>query len=221
MDVTRDPEVHFRFVHRTSPRDWDIRDMSKNKAFLLVGPAVPGADELHDQLVLRADQLTEAGLALPEVTQADLFRAGVEIRRTHRTEGLRRKDVEGAWARVCRKAEKAKGDVLIAQDAYAAASPSEIALALDGLAAFAVHVVLTIPPGTEGVDDLIEPWTQLLKPARLHVLTLGEDDGLDEVVAAVTTLALKERAAQLENRIEKLRKKRKKLKKQLAAIDSA
>lgn len=195
--------------------------MSKKKAFLLVGPAVPGVDELHDQLALRTDVLTEAGLALPEVTQADLFRAGVEIRRTHRAEGLRRRDVEGAWARVCRKAEKVKGDVLIAQDTYAAAAPVEIALALDGLAAFHVHVVLTIASGAKGVDDLIEPWTQLVKPARLHVLTLGDDDGLDEVLTEVTTLALRERAAHLENRIEKLRKKRKRLRKQLAAIDAA
>lgn len=195
--------------------------MARKKAYLLVGPAIPGVDELHDELVKQREALAAAGLAVPNVTPADLFRAGLEIRRTHKAEGLRRKDVEGAWTAVCRAAEKTRSDVVVGQDVYAAASPEQIALLLDALAAFKAHVVVTLPPGATGVDDLLEPWTLAVKAQRLHVLTLAEGDGLDAVLTEVIAAALRERAAQLEKRITKLRKKRKKLQRQLEQIDAA
>lgn len=192
--------------------------MSKKNAYLLVGPAVPGVEELHQELGRHSDQLDEAGLVVPTLSQAELFRAGIEIRRTHKAEGLRRKDVEGAWASVCRTAEKTRSHVVLGQDAYADATPEQIALMLDGLAAFRVHVVLTVTATTERVDDVIEPWTQLVKAKRLHVLTLAQGEVLDAVVAQVGEIALRERAADLEKRISKLRKK---LKKQLDQLDAA
>lgn len=195
--------------------------MSKKKAYLLVGPAVPGVEELHEELDRHTERLDEAGLVVPTVSQAELFRAGIEIRRTHKAEGLRRKDVEGTWASVCRTAEKTRRDVVLGQDRYADATPEQIALMLDGLAAFQVHVVLTVTAKTERVDDVIEPWTQLVKAKRLHVLTLAKGDGLDAVIAQVGEIALRERAADLEKRISKLRKKRKRLKKQLDQLDAA
>jgi hypothetical protein len=195
--------------------------MARKRAYLLVGPAIPGVHELHDALGAHGEALDAAGLALPDVTSADLFRAGVEIRRTHKAEGLRRKDVEGAWTAVCRAAERTRSDVVIGQDVYAAASPEQIALLLDALAAFRTHVVVTLSAGASGVDDLLEPWTLAVKAQRLHVLTLAEGDGLDRVRTEVTALALRERAEHLEKRITKLRKKRKKLQRQLERIDAA
>lgn len=195
--------------------------MARKKAYLLVGPAIPGVDELHDELLEHREALDAAGLAVPNVTRADLFRAGLEIRRTHKAEGLRRKDVEGAWTAVCRAAEKTRSDVVVGQDVCAAASPEQIALLLDALSAFKTHVVVTLPPDTTGVDDLLEPWTLAVKAQRLHVLTLAEGDGLDAVLTEVIAVALRERAAQLEKRITKLRKKRKKLQRHLEEIDAA
>lgn len=195
--------------------------MAKKKAYLLVGPAVPGVEELHEELGRHADRLDEAGLVVPPVSQAELFRAGIEIRRTHKAEGLRRKDVEGAWASVCRAAEKTRSDVVLGQDAYVDATPEQIALMLDGLAAFRVHVVITVSARTERVDDVIEPWTQLVKAKRLHVLTLTRGEGLDAVIAQVGEIAMRERTTDLEKRISKLRKKRKKLRKQLDRLDAA
>lgn len=189
--------------------------MAKKKAYLIVGPALPRVDELHETLAAHADVLSEAGLALPEITPADLFHADVELRRTHKAEGLRRKDVEGAWARVCRRAERTGSDVLIAQDRFAAADDDQAALLLDGLAAFRVHVVVT---SAEGADDVLAAWTSRVKPERLHQV---EGTTVDEVLGEVAALALRERAAHLEQRIEKLGKKRRKLKKRLEQIDAA
>lgn len=195
--------------------------MAKKKAYVLVGPAVPGVEELHEELGRHADRLEESGLLVPPVDQATMFRAGVEIRRRHKAEGLRRKDVEGTWASVCRAAFKTRSDVLLAQDTFAEASPEQIALMLDGLDGLQTHVVLTVTPQTERVDDLIDPWADTVKAHRLHVLTLAQGDGLDAVLAQVGEIALRERAAQLEKRIAKLGKKRKKLKKELADLDVA
>lgn len=192
--------------------------MSKHHAFVLVGPDLPANDELIEQLAHRAEILDEAALALPKVTQADVFRSGVEILRSHRAEGLRRADVEGSFARVCRKAEKRKGDVLFGNAAYVAAEPAQIALMLDGLAGFRTHIVLTAKRGTEGIDELIEPWTQAVKASRLHVLTLEEGDDLDSLLGRVIELARETRTADLERRIIKLKEKRGDLKEKLQQI---
>jgi hypothetical protein len=192
--------------------------MAKHHAFVLVGPSIPAADELIDELSSRSELLGEAALALPKVTQADLFRSSVELLRTHKAESMRRADVEGSWARVCRKAEKTKADVLFGMSSYVAASPEQIALMLDGLAAFRTHIIITTERGSEGIDELIEPWTQAVKASRLHVLTLEKGDDLDVLLGRVLELARDTRTADLERRILKLKEKRVELKDKLKEI---
>lgn len=189
--------------------------MAKKNAYLLAGPAIPGAEELHQALAERAAALTAAGLALPDVTPADLFRAGVEIRRTHKAEGLRRRDVEGAWARVCRRAEKAKSDVVIAHDQFAAASEEQIALLLDCMAGFRVHVVLT---PAEPDEAIAEAWRRHTKKGRVHVSSSRD---MDQVVTELVTLALTEQEERLQKRMRKLQKKRRKVRKRLEDLDAA
>lgn len=167
--------------------------MAKNKAYLLIGPDVAGVEELHEELTMRADELATVGLKVPDVTAADIFRGAVEIRRTHKAEGLRRKDVEGTWATICRAAEKCRGDVVLGLDLYAAAGGDQIALLLDGLRGFQTHVVVTLtgedPDELLDLEDLIGPWSRLVKPNRFHVLDVDEQAGLDDVLGAVCRVA--------------------------------
>ena len=199
--------------------------MAKHKAYLLIGPDVAGVEELHEELTTRAEDLAKAGLSVPGVTAADIFRGSVEIRRTHKAEDLRRKDVEGAWAGVCRTAEKCRGDVVIGLDLYAAADRDQIALLLDGLAAFHPHVIVTLtgesPSEQLRLENLIGPWADLVKPHRFHVLSVEDGAGFDDVLAEVATIAALEREAHLERRIVKLGKKRKKLRKELSRMQAA
>jgi hypothetical protein len=166
--------------------------MAKYKAYLLIGPDVAGVDELHEELTMRADELATTGLSVPDVSAADIFHGAVEIRRTHKAEGLRRKDVEGTWAAICRAAEKCRGDVVIGLDQYAAADGDQIALLLDGLRAFETHVVVTLtgedPSEQVRLEDLIGPWSRLVKPARFHVLDVDDQAGLDDVLGEVSRL---------------------------------
>lgn len=179
--------------------------MAKKFAFLMIGPTLPAPDELVDELESRASILAGADLTLPAVSQADVFRSELEILRTHKAEGLRRKDVEGSWARICRKAEKTGGDVLIAHPGYAATNPAQMALLLDGLSGFRTHVVITAPKGAPGLDDLIDRWAAVLKPSRLHVLRVAPEDSVDLVLAQLLEVVLEARTHRLEKRIAKLK----------------
>lgn len=192
--------------------------MSKTFTFLLAGPAIPDSDELIDGLARREALFTEAGLALPDITQADAFKAGVEIRRTHKDEGLRRKDVEGAWARIARRAAKTRSDVLIGCPGLAGADAGQVALALDSLAGTHVHVVLTFAEGADDIDAVVEPWAALVKARRLHVVTLAEGESLDVLLARIVDVSSEARTNDLERRIAKLQKKRAKLEKQLKQV---
>ena len=132
-----------------------VAAMAKHSAYLHIGPGVPGAPALHE--VLRDDvHLAACGIAVPAVDQADMDRADIEIRRRHKAHGLRRKDVEGAWAHVCRAAFQARADVLISQPGFVGADFQQVALALDGLVGLQVHLVVT-PASDPGPGGLAEP----------------------------------------------------------------
>lgn len=173
--------------------------MARRNVFLLVGPEIPVADTLHQQLVESPALLTAAGLVPPPVAADDLSRAGIEILRTHKANGLRRKDVEGTWARVCRKAWKTRRDTLVIVPAFADANPEQAALALDSLAGLRVHVL-----ATAGLDA----WARHLKPSRFHVLTASTRD---ELLAQIEGIAA----------LERLRKKRKQARRALDAPRAA
>lgn len=195
--------------------------MAKNHAFLLVGPTIPGGDELQDVLLREGTLLADAALTTPDVTQEDLFRSAVEVLRTHKEEGLKRKQVEGSLARVVRRAEKRKAAVIFGHPAYAAADAGQRALLLDALSGLRTHVVVTAERGRPGLDDLLDGWAAQVKPSRLHVVTLEEGEGLETVLPRIVELARTAREADLEKRIGKLKKKRAALKEQLEEIRSA
>lgn len=198
--------------------------MGKKMAFLHVGPPVAGISETHALLTAESIALDDAGLAVPEVTSAMMFHAGLEILRRHKAEGLRRRDVEGAWASVCHAAERTRSDVVLSGDQLAGATSDQIALLLDGLAAFRVHVVVTLSdsdaeqaPGDVLLDDRVGPWGAHLKPHRLHVLHLTEGD-LSGLVQGIAAVALREKEAALQKKIGKLERKRTGVRRRLARV---
>ena len=123
--------------------------MAKRTVYLHVGPAVPGVATPHAAL-RDHPALVAAGVGLPAVDQDVMDRADVEIRRRHKAVGVRRKDVEGAWARVCRKAYQLKGDVLVSQPGFLDADPEQVALAMDGFVGMRLHVIVTRPRSPTG-----------------------------------------------------------------------
>lgn len=154
--------------------------MAKRTAYLHIGPAHSGSHFVETALATHTDALAERGIRLPARSGEEMFRAVVEIRRVHKAWGYRRREVEGTWSAICRRAHKAKATVVLTQPHLAAAGADEIALLLDRLDGFDVHVVITAPPpgrlvprgAVEELSDLVERWSAAVRgPERLHVIT--------------------------------------------------
>ncbi|GAB3017190.1 hypothetical protein GCM10011376_02690 [Nocardioides flavus (ex Wang et al. 2016)] len=112
------------------------------------------------------EELARAGVCVPATEAGTHERAAVEIRRSHKAAGLRRKHVEGAWASLCRSARRAKADCFVSMPDFFDAAPEQAALALDGLAGFRVVLVVTSGFTTEPPVA----WTSLVAEGRPHVL---------------------------------------------------
>jgi hypothetical protein len=141
--------------------------MAKRKAFLHIGPPQGGGGFLDAALAEHAGSLAEAGVRHPAISAEEMFRAAIEIRRDHQAWGYQRREVEGAWAGICRRAWKGKKDVVLSQELLAGCTPEQVDLLLDGLHGFAVHVVVT-------GSDLPAAWSPVVKPERLHVIAVPD-----------------------------------------------
>jgi hypothetical protein len=150
--------------------------MAKRKAILHVGPTHSGSDFLDAALALHADPLEGARIRRPAKSSDEMLRATLEIRRAHKAWGYKRREVEGAWSEICRRAAKGKDTVVVSQPHLAAATGDEIALLLDPLPGFDIHVALNVVPprGTDGDPDVVATagrWAAALRsPDRLHVV---------------------------------------------------
>jgi hypothetical protein len=155
--------------------------MAKHRLFLHIGPTpvAPGREVLAS--------LAASGVRVPDVTADDLDRADTEIRRRHRAVGLRRRDVEGAWARVCRRIHRSRSDAFVSLPGFWEADADQAALAVDGLHGLHVHLVVAADAG-----ELPEAWTRLVKPERVHALGAGATS-VDVVEQVIRIVAADER----------------------------
>lgn len=151
----------------------------KRKAYVHVG--MPGVgDVVEAALVHHREALVELGVAVPAKSSQESFRAAVEILRDHKEWGFKRSEVEGQWAKLCRRVAKGRTTVAFSQPLLASATTEQIALLLDGLTGFEVHVVVTataphpwMTPGEPDTDlgVVLERWrTVVRKPERIHVV---------------------------------------------------
>jgi hypothetical protein len=166
--------------------------MARRKAFVHIG--LPHADGSVLDAALEHHDAALAGLGIqrPAKSADEMFRAAVEVLRDHRAWGYRRRDVEGSWSAVCRRARKGKGTVVLGHQLLSAAAAVEIDLFLDGLAGFEVHIVLVAAapaPETPRLDDardlgvVLDRWaTALGRPDRMHVIVAPEGEDRDLAV---------------------------------------
>src|SRR5690349_4896285 len=177
--------------------------MAKRLFLLHVGPDAVDVSAM-------AEALAVGGVQVPDVDADAIARAEVEILRSHRAAGLRRKEVEGSWARVCRRARKSGTDCFVSVPGWFDATPEQAALALDGLSDFRVVVVATsgfaAPPRT---------WLSQVKEGRSHVLPAHLGDEL--LAAQVARIALMEEEARLDRRLAKVSRRRRMLDRRSAA----
>jgi hypothetical protein len=178
--------------------------MAKRLFLLHIGPAPVDVSEMTEALAL-------GQVAVPDADRETYEHAGLEIRRTHKAAGLKRKQVEGAWATVCRRAWKTRSDCFVSMPAFFDATPEQAALALDGLADF--KVVLVVTSGFKAPPPAA--WMSLVKERRAHVLPANLGD--EQLAAQVARIALIEEEARLDKRLHKVSKRRRQVNKRLAA----
>jgi hypothetical protein len=160
--------------------------MGKQKAFLLVGLPHTGVPLLSAALEQHRDALVEYGVRAPARSADETFRAAVEVRREHKAWGLRRRDVEGAWTGISRRALKLKDTFVVGHELLAGAAPDEIALLVDALGGAERHVVVLAgpPDGRIGLfpdeldlADALDRWERAVTgPDRMHVVVIDPTD---------------------------------------------
>ncbi|MCH1864959.1 hypothetical protein [Nocardioides sp. CFH 31398] len=141
--------------------------MARRTAFLCLGlPGALGSGTVADLLVEHADSLSVAGhriAATPDVSR----RAVLELTRDGdalAAAGLARRDVEGTWEGVWRTAYRARPrNAVLAEDGLAAATSDQVALTLDALAGFTVHLVVV---AADPADLLARAWTAAVAEDR-------------------------------------------------------
>jgi hypothetical protein len=165
--------------------------MAKQKAFLHIG--LPHSGGALFDAALRRHAGAPSGLVddtgrrvrLPARSEMEMFNAAVEMRRDHRAWGLRRKDVEGAWARLCRRAIKNKDTVVFSHHLLAGVPPEGIALMVDQLPGCQVNVVVTVGapdpraqmfPEDYDLTSVLTRWSDAVrKPQHLHLVKVDPD----------------------------------------------
>ncbi|HSU02070.1 MAG TPA: hypothetical protein VLK03_05930 [Nocardioides sp.] len=178
--------------------------MAKNLFLLHLGPDEVDVSSMTEALAI-------GRVALPDVDPDAFARAGIEIRRTHKAAGLKRKQVEGSWARICRRAFKARTSCFVSVPDFFDATAEQAALALDGLVGLKVVLVVT-----SGFDvEAPAAWVSLVKEGRTHVLPSGLSD--EQLAAQVARIALMEEEARLDKRLARIGKRRKQADRRLAA----
>jgi hypothetical protein len=177
--------------------------MAKRLFLLHLGPRAVDVASMTEALAL-------GGIRLPSVDADVLAHAQVEILRSHRAAGLRRKDVEGAWARVCRRARKTGSACFVSMPEWHRATPEQAALALDALVDLKVVVV-----ATSGFGEPPRSWTAQVRKERAHVLPSHLSD--EQLAGQVARIALMEEEARLDRRLAKVSRRRRLLDRRPAA----
>ena len=118
------------------------RTVSERRVFLHVGVPKSGTTFLQASLARNRAALRKAGVVYPE-SQETMFLAALDVRGTHKSWGRKRKEVEGRWDDLCRKARKFDGNTIVSHELLAAASVHQVIAALTMLRGLEVHVVVT------------------------------------------------------------------------------
>lgn len=148
----------------------------KRKAYLHIGLAHSGGGLLESALARHTAALDAHGLRHPAGSPEEMFRASVEMRRDHRAWGFRRREVEGTWAEICRRAHRGRHDVILSQERLGACTPGQIELLLDGLAGFEVHLIVT---ARDLGSQLLAAWAARVESGRSVSLARFCDRVLD------------------------------------------
>ena len=152
--------------------------MSARTIHLHVDFAGLEGDLVTASLMAHREELKEQGFKVPVKTAGEPLLAAIEMRRDHKAHDLERRQVEGAWAEICRRAHKGRKTPLASVPGFGACTPPQVELLLDSLAGLRVHLVATVPSlaspeAAESVDHALTDWQDRLGKGRLTVVRVA------------------------------------------------
>ncbi len=104
---------------------------SQRKAFVHVGLDDGSGDFVDGALAHHTRALAELGVRHPATSREEMFRAALEILRTHRDWGYTRAEVEGAWSDIVRRGHPGEDALVFSQPILAGARAEQVALLSD------------------------------------------------------------------------------------------
>lgn len=155
----------------------------KRKVFIHLDLGAGAATGIETALFTHRHALEALGVRVAPQNGGEMFLAAIEMTRTHKAWGYRRREVEGTWAGICRRIIKTKGkdDFVLSQPLLVGAAPEQIDLLVDQLPGLAVHVVLVMPTDA-AAGDVVARWSRAVrKPERLHVVEVADHQGVAHV----------------------------------------
>lgn len=150
--------------------------MTKRTAWIYAGLPHTGGPAVAEAAAAHAGTLAACGVGLPASSPGQMRRAATELVRDHREQGLRRRDVEGTWAEICRRAWRDKRSCLVGDERLAAADADQVALLLDGLAGLRPRAVLAL---RDPSALLVEGWVAEVREGRATTLERYAERVLD------------------------------------------
>lgn len=160
------------------------------RVYVHIGVPKSGTTFVQATLGENRESLQARGVLVPG-DRDSMFRAALDFRGNHKAWGRTGKEVEGAWAEVCRLARHHDGDTIISHELLAAASTRRIVAGFTLLKGLDVHVVVT---ARDPARQVTAEWQEGIKHGR----TLTFEEFRAEVLdgAADTDHARRFRAAQ-------------------------
>lgn len=128
------------------------------RVFLHIGTPKSGTTYLQDRFGLNRDAIAKAGLTYLSTRTGDHFEAALDLIEEHWAG--QREVARGQWAALVAEAKRTSGDVLISHEILAAASPVQVARAMEAFAGDEVHVVLT---ARDLARQIPAEWQELIK----------------------------------------------------------
>ncbi|MGZ4428013.1 MAG: hypothetical protein ACXVW2_04935 [Nocardioidaceae bacterium] len=137
--------------------------MDRRRVYLHVGLPKTGTTFLQGALAEHRKALKHAGVLYPENGKEPMFRAALDVRGNHKGWGRRRKEVEGTWDALCRKARSFDGTTLISHELLAATPARRADAALSMLRGLDVHLVVT---ARDPARQVTAEWQEGIKHGR-------------------------------------------------------
>ena len=152
----------------------------QNRVVLHVGLPKSGTTFLQQSLRDNAEALADRGVLYPQTDDDVMFRAALDVRGNHKAWGRRRKDVEGAWDRLCDRARRHLGTTVVSQELLGAACGRQVDAALSMLKGLDVHLLVT---ARDPARQLVSEWQEGVKHGRRltfeefhHAVIRGDTD---------------------------------------------